>query len=304
MTPRIEEPLADAASWADWFRGQIPTLPLLRQSKRKIDEEATHATEINLHQLAEVVIGDPILTLRTLVQLQQSKKGETRELTSITSALMMLGIQPFLHQIHALPTVESALADQPVALKWLLSRVARARKAAHYAHDWAVLRRDINAEEVTVAALLYEINEILLWLFAPKLMFLMLSLRKRFPDHPIEVLQRKVFNTTDLELRDAAIARFNLPTILKELMNPQNAENPRTRTVLLATRLARHLGRKGWQHPKLEADIEAIEQLVHLNRELLLRRLDAPYEVWPRFGVPVPPTSESKDHPTKGNETQ
>ncbi|WP_217126622.1 HDOD domain-containing protein [Hydrogenophilus thiooxidans] len=303
MSARIEEPLADAASWADWFRSQIATLPLLRQTKRKIDEAAAHAAEINIHQLAEAVIGDPLLTLRTLVQLQERKKGETRELASITSALMMIGIQPFVRQIQALPTVESILVDSTVALKWLLSRVARARKAAHYAHDWAVLRRDINAEEVTVAALLYEINEILLWLFAPKLMLLLLSLRKRFPTHPIEVLQRKVFNTTDLELRDAVIARLNLPTILKELMNPNNEENPRTRTVLLATRLARHLSRKGWEHPKLESDIEAIEQLVHLNRELLLRRLGAPYEVWPRFGVPVPPTSESADNSMKGTAT-
>nr|BAL52915.1 hypothetical conserved protein [uncultured beta proteobacterium] len=303
MSARIEEPLADAASWADWFRSQIATLPLLRQSQRKIDEAAAHAAEINFHQLAEAVIGDPLLTLRTLVQLQERKKGETRELASITSALMMIGIQPFVRQIQALPTVESILVDSTVALKWLLSRVARARKAAHYAHDWAVLRRDINAEEVTVAALLYEINEILLWLFAPKLMLLLLSLRKRFPTHPIEVLQRKVFNTTDLELRDAVIARLNLPTILKELMNPNNEENPRTRTVLLATRLARHLSRKGWEHPKLESDIEAIEQLVHLNRELLLRRLGTPYEVWPRFGVPVSPTSESANNSTKGTAT-
>lgn len=302
MIPRIEEPLADAARWAHWFSSQIATLPLLKQSKRKIDEEAAHATEINLHKLAEVVIGDPLLTLRTLVQLQQRKKSETRELASITSALMMLGIQPFLRQIQALDTVESALADQPIALKWLLSRVARARKAAHYAHDWAVLRRDINAEELTVAALLYEINEILLWLFAPKLMLLMLSLRKRFPDHPIEVLQRKVFNTTDFELRDAVIEHLNLPTILKELMNPKNEANPRTRTVLLATRLARHLSRYGWQHPKLVADIEAIEQLIHLNREMLLRRLDAPYEVWPHFGLAIPPTCEQPltDETTKG----
>lgn len=290
MKVRIEEPLADAAAWAAFFTDQIPLLPILRQTKRRIGELTRHANEINLHALASLVIGDPLLTLRTLVMVHQRKKSSSRDLTGINSALMMIGIAPFARQIQEMETVEAFLEDDRNALTWFLSRVARARKAAHFAHDWASLRRDIEAEEVTVAALLFEINELLLWLYAPKLMALLVALRKRFPQHPIEVLQRKVFNTTDPELRDALIVRLQLPTILKTLMDPQQQEHPRVRTVLLATRLARHVAR-GWNHPQLLQDIEAIEAHLHLNRETLLRRLGVPFELWLALGVPIPPTA-------------
>jgi len=287
---RIDEPLADAQAWAEWFNAQITDLPLLRQTHRRIDELTRHAAEINLHELASVVLADPLLTLRTLVTVHQRKRAASRDLTGITSALMMIGIAPFTRQIGEMSTVETILADERNALTWLLSRVARARKAAHFAHDWSTLRRDIEGEEVTVAATLLEINEILLWLYAPKLMALLVALRKRFPSHPIEVLQRKVFNTTDSELREALINRLQLPTILKDLMDPTKNDNPRVRTVLLATRLARHVTH-GWNHPQLPQDIEAIEAHLHINRETLLRRLEVPYELWPTLGVPVPPTA-------------
>ncbi|GAB6050481.1 hypothetical protein JCM16106_13290 [Hydrogenophilus islandicus] len=300
MIPQIEEPLPDAGAWAEFFAQQVGSLPILRQSQRKVTEMAQVAGEINIHELADIVIKDPLLTLRTLVTLQQRKKSQSRELTAITSALMMVGLQPFIAQVKSLETVEAALSNDPTALKWLLSRIVRARKAAHFAHDWSLLRRDINAEEVTIAALLFEINEMLLWLFAPKLMQLMLALRKRFPNHPIEVLQRKVFNTTDHELREAVIQRLFLPRILKELMDPANEENPRTKTVLLATRLARHLSKSGWSHPHLPEDIEAIEKLIHLNREALLRRLEVPYEFWPVFGLTPPVTGEIPQPTAKG----
>ncbi len=287
---RNDEPLADAQAWAEWFNEQIPDLPLLRQTQRRIDELTRHAEEINLHELASVVLADPLLTLRTLVTVHQRKKQASRDLTGLSSALMMVGIGPFTRQIATMATVEALLADDGNALTWLLSRVARARKAAHFAHDWSMLRRDIEGEEVSVAATLFEINEILLWLYAPKLMALLVAIRKRFPNHPIEVLQHKVFNTTEQELREALINHLQLPSILKELMDPGKNDHPRVRTVLLATRLARHISH-GWNHPQLPQDIEAIEAHLHINREALLRRLEVPYELWPTLGVPIPPTA-------------
>jgi HD-like signal output (HDOD) protein len=85
---RIDEPLADAQAWAEWFNAQITDLPLLRQTHRRIDELTRHAAEINLHELASVVLADPLLTLRTLVTVHQRKRAASRDLTGITSALI------------------------------------------------------------------------------------------------------------------------------------------------------------------------------------------------------------------------
>jgi len=83
---RIDEPLADAQAWAEWFNAQVTDLLLLRQTHRRIDKLTSHAA-INLHELASLVLADPLLTLRTLVTVHQRKRAASRDLTGITRAL-------------------------------------------------------------------------------------------------------------------------------------------------------------------------------------------------------------------------
>ncbi len=288
---RLEQPLPDANAWASYFAERIDQWPILRHSKKALLACEGSEQDINQHELVRTILGDPLLATKLMVWAQRRRRSNSRELTTINRVLMMMGMRQFFSLIAAQTTIEEALVDQPQALAWLMSRIARAKKAAHYAHDWALLRRDIEVEEVVVAALLFEISEILLWLHAPRLMLLLVSLRQRYPHHPIDLLQRKVFNTTDVELRAALIDTLELPETLKHLMSSDHWDHPRARTVLLAVRWARRTA-KGWEHPGLEEDIALIEQLVHLNRESLLNRLAVPPEQWPRFGVPAPVTGE------------
>ncbi len=284
---RLEQPLPDANAWADYFAQRLDKWPILRHSKKALLAWEGSEQEINQHELARTVLGDPLLATKLMVWAQQRRRSGSRELTTINRVLMMMGMRQFFPFVAAQTTVEEYMSDQSKSMAWLMSRIARAKKAAHYAHDWALLRRDIEVEEVSVAALLYELGEILMWLFAPRMMALLLSLRQRFPHHPVELLQRKVFNCSDKELRASLIGALVLPEILKYLMNDEHWENPRTRTVLLAVRWARRTAR-GWQHPGLVEDVVLIETLVRLNRESLLNRLGVPVELWPKFGVPIP----------------
>ena len=295
---RLEHPLPDAAAWIRFFAERADKVPILRHTKRRLEELRPAAETLNAHVLSQVVLQDPLLTLRLMVTLQKRRPPDlrTRELTTIDRILLMLGIRAFYAECDRMTLVEEELADQPRELAMLLRLIARLRRAARFAREWALLRRDIEVSEVVVAALLHDITEVLMWLYAPRLMSLLIRLRRTYPAIPLEQLQRKVFNATEVEIRNGLIDALELPEILKKLLDDHLLENPRTRTVWLATRLARHLAH-GWNDPRIPADLDAIQELVHVNREILLKQLGAPEEAMARLlgpaGETTPPTQTS-----------
>jgi hypothetical protein len=57
------------------------------------------------------------------------------------------------------------------------------------------------------------------------------------------------------------------------LLDDRRAENPRVRNVKLAVDLARHTA-NGWNDPALPDDFRGIRNLLHVDQEALVRRLD------------------------------
>ena len=60
--------------------------------------------------------------------------------------------------------------------------------------------------------------------------------------------------------------------LLTALMDRAKADHPRVRNVTLAVDLARHSS-NGWDDPALPDDFAAIENLLHISHESLLRKL-------------------------------
>jgi hypothetical protein len=87
-------------------------------------------------------------------------------------------------------------------------------------------------------------------------------------------------NVSIAELQLGLVREFDLPQLLISLMDPVNAENPRVRTVTLATDLARHCA-NGWNDPALPDDYRAIGELLHLDQDTLLTRLNVPFDARP-----------------------
>jgi hypothetical protein len=56
-------------------------------------------------------------------------------------------------------------------------------------------------------------------------------------------------------------------------MDPEHAEHPRVQNVKLAVDLARHSA-NGWDDAAIPDDFKAIEELLHMNHETLIHRLD------------------------------
>lgn len=281
----IDAPLNSVDAYVDFLSAQ--NVPVLRRTVREFDALVAEQDSVSGKRVAAVVLADPLMTMKLLTTLQANRPAkQNHDITTIDRAIMMMGITPFFNTFSAMPTVEDTLAGHSNALIGVLKVIGRARRAAHYARDWAILRHDLDVDEVTVAALLLEAVEIMCWTFAPTLTLRVHEMQCANRWLRSAEAQRKVFGVTAQEIQVALVRAWKLPQLLVTLMDDANADNPRVRNVQLAADFARHL-EFGWDNDALPDDIAEIEKLVHLNREPLLARLGTPVEELYRFFPPA-----------------
>lgn len=287
--PRIHHALASLDDYVAAFSSA--PLPVLRRTAHELAAlEADHEA-ISGRQITAIVLNDPLMTLRLLVHQAKHRSGkQNHDITTIDRAIMMMGVTPFFRAFSDMPTLEDALADHRTALVGVLRVIARARKAANYARDWAIVRHDLDVEEITVGALLYDAADLLCWTFAPALTE-KVYVRQR-DDRTVRstVAQRDAFNFTANEIQLALSRAWRLPELLITLMDETAASNPRVRTVVLANALARHNAR-GWDNPAIPDDLDAIANLLRINRSQMIRQLAIPAEHAERLlpATPEPP---------------
>lgn len=268
----IEQPLPNSDAWIAFF--SQAELPILRSSFHELERLRENADDTNGRVLGRVILHDPLLTLRVLAYIEAHRRQrQTTDITTIDRAIMMIGITPFFRDFQSLPVIEEQLRDHPQALLGLLKAIARARRAAHWAHDWAMLRRDVDVDEITLATLLHDIAELLMWLFAPKLALQVRNAQLAQPQQRSAILQEEIYGAPLHQLKLALIQAWRLPALLIQLLDHRQAENPRVRNVKLAVDLARHAA-NGWNDPALPDDFKGIRDLLHINQETLVRRLE------------------------------
>ena len=280
----LDHPLPDLDDWILLFSNN--SLPVLRVTKRRLDEMRENLDGVDARELARVILQDPIMTVRVLAYIQPMRgRFLQHDITTIGGALLMAGIEPFFHRFENLPTIEGLLHDEdPHALLGVLHVIRRAQRAADYAQDWAIRRQDINMEEIRIAALLHDLAEILVWCFAPRLGLMIHKLQMLEPTLRSADAQKRVIGFTFLDIQLALCGVWHLPELLKTLIDDAHAEQVRVRNVTLAVRLARHSAH-GWNDPALPDDYREIGELLHLQPATVCRRL----------GIEVPPQFADQD---------
>lgn len=267
----VDAPFADLQAWVAYF--SQARLPVLRHTLHELDQLRANAEQVNGRVLSSIILQDPLMTLRVLAYIQEHRrKSQTSDITTIDRALMMIGIGPFFRDFDQLPLVEDSLKPYPKALLGLLKVIARARRAAHWAREWALLRHDLDIDEITVATLLHDVAEILMWCFAPNLAIRVREMQNRDRALRSSIAQQQVYNVDLHSLQLALAHAWQLPDLLAMLMDRGNADHPRVRNVALAVDLARHSA-NGWDDAALPDDYAAIEDLLHISHEALLHKL-------------------------------
>jgi HD-like signal output (HDOD) protein len=267
MRAMIETPPASLESWVEHLGGA--DIPVLRRTARELAALREREEQIGAREIAVLVLQDPLMAARLLAHVAGRRRPrQTTDITTIDRAIMMLGITPFFTAFEQLPIVEEHLAAQPKALLALLRVVTRARRAAHLARDWAMLRHDLDIDEIVLAALLHDIAEVMLWCLAPALA-LRLAPREAAQLAQAEA-QAEVLGVTVPALQQALCERWHLPQLLRALTNDARSASPRIRNVALAVALARDLA--GGKVPPEEA-FDAVGELLHLPAEAVMMRL-------------------------------
>lgn len=267
----IETPFASIDQWLGYFKQA--ELPVLRHTAKELDALRDNAESVNARVLASIILQDPLMTLRLLAHIEAHRRSsQNADITTIERALIMIGIQPFFHHFENLPTVEDSLNKHPRALLGLLKVIARARRATHWAREWALLRHDLDVDEITVATLLHDFAEIMMWSFAPSLALRVRDLQNRDRNLRSTAAQQTVYNVTLDQLKLSLAQVWRLPPLLTTLMDRANADHPRVRNVTLAVDLARHSA-NGWDDAALPDDYKGIGELLHLSHEAVLQKL-------------------------------
>ena len=267
----IEQPFPDLDSWVAYFHEA--SLPVLRHTVQELERMRENAENVGGRALSGTILRDPMMTLRVLGYIE-SKRGarQTTDITTIERAIMMIGIGPFFRDFQDLPRIEDQLRNHPQALLGLLKVVHRARRAAHWARDWAMVRHDLDVDEITLAALLHDIAELLMWCFAPGIALQAREMHIAHRHRRSAIIQTEVYGVPLYELKMALAETWHLPRLLTQLMDNEHAENPRVRNVKLAVDLARHAA-DGWSDPALPDDFKGIRELLRINQQSLVRRL-------------------------------
>lgn len=281
----IESPLPSVDAYVEFMSAQ--ELPVLRRTVSEFAALAAAREPLGAKQLAGEVLADPLMTMKLLTTLQARRTPrQNHDITTIDRAIMMMGVAPFFEAFGQMTTLEDRLAGHPQALVGVLKVIGRARRAAHLARDWAILRHDLDVDEITVAALLIDAVEIMCWIFAPALTQRVYEMQRGNRWLRRAEAQRQVFGVTAQEIQEGLVAAWKLPELLVTLMDPAHAMNPRVRNVLLAANFARHL-ESGWDNDALPDDVVEVAALVHLQPEQLLPRLGVPSEELHRFFPPA-----------------
>lgn len=261
----------DLDGWVAFFSQS--NIPVLRHTVQQLAELRDNANKCNARTISSVILHDPMMTLRMLAYIETKRsKNRSTEITTIERGLMMIGMEPFFNDFQNLPLVEEQLKGHPRALLGLLKVVARARKAMHWARDWAVYRHDLDVDEINVATLLYDFAEILMWCFAPGLAVLVADRQNADRTLRSVAVQTEILGVPLFQIKLALAQEWRLPQLLVTLMDQEHAEHPRVRNVKLAVDLARHSAH-GWDDPALPDDFKAIEDLLHISHEALMHRL-------------------------------
>ena len=282
----LQRPLPSLESWVSYL--SQADIPVLKRTARELTRLRENEENVTGRQVAGVILQDPLMTLRVLAYIEATRRtNQTADITTIDRAVMMIGITPFFAKFDGLPQVEDSLKEQPQALIGLLRVIARARQAAMFARDWAVLRHDLDIDEVIIAALLHDCAEILLWCFAPTLMLTVRTLQSENPRLRSAAAQQTVLGIRGTELQLALAKAWRLPELLLSLMDDTHVEHPRARNVIHAVNLARHSA-NGWDDPAIPDDIADIGKLLGISGASLMERLRRLVDIPPAEGGPKP----------------
>ncbi|MCL2075590.1 MAG: HDOD domain-containing protein [Betaproteobacteria bacterium] len=255
---------------------RVQELPVLRHTRQLLDEAREHMEVVNARDLSRIVAQDPLLAVRMITHSKVTRglgRALHNEISTIGSSIIMMGVEPFLHAFDNLKSLEEILQrNAPHALLEALKTISRSRNAANYAHRFALWRVDPDIQEITLAALLYDLAEILLYVLEPLQAMKVRAMLKANPGLRSVDAQKEVLGCTLADVQLQLCRNWKLPDLLLQLIDGRKTDNPKVKNVSLAVIFARHLA-NGWDDPAIPSDLSEIAKFLNTDMDTLENRL-------------------------------
>jgi HD-like signal output (HDOD) protein len=211
--------------------------------------------QLIIDHLSRVAERDPGITLRLLRTINSLQRQRLRtEITTLTHAQMMLGIDTLKGIPRGMKRAEDL--EPPLRARLFRSYMLACHRA-EFARDFARLRRDLDANEIYVVALLYDLGKMLLDQQMPAEMAKVREIRASRGMEPAEAQYVSLGFTLD-ELTVALARQWKLPQLLIDTLHGEAAQNGRSLGIIYAHRLIRAVDRHGWYGPPTHDLMEQI----------------------------------------------
>jgi len=151
--------------WVEYLKDKdIPVLPTTRAFLAALQEGGEDKRDsLSARDLTDIVYGDPYLALKLLRRAEERRSRQLgHDTTTPLAAVLQTGYDELQEIVAASPARDDLLPGCHTC-------ETRSVLAATIARAWANRRVDVSPDEVSMAALLVEIGELLLWHFAPEL---------------------------------------------------------------------------------------------------------------------------------------
>ena len=243
------------SQWAAYLKDKdIPVLPATQELVFALREQAsTAASEPSARELTDLVHNDPYLAVKLMRLAERSRSQRLgNETTTQLAAVLQAGVDELYELIAASPVVAQTHSG------WR-SSVSTVTLAASIARSWASLRTDTAPEQVSLAALLSEIGELLMWHFHPELPLAAIEEFTSGRAPRTAVAQQQTNGFTFRQLTLALTESWQLPALIGQLI--RGLDTPRSNIARIAIDTARHIV-YDYDNPAVPSDIASIRKIL------------------------------------------
>ncbi len=223
------------------------TWPVLAHTAKRLNQFAEQSDAVEVKQLTELILDDPAMAFRLLSDVD-SILDRPPTMTTVTSAILLLGIEPFFERYVGLSSVEQTLESNPLALQEYRRLVRLSRRAARLVGAFCVPCHDPDVGGLFLAGLLHALA----------------SLRDCV-ERPEQVITAKR-TLPDLAETGSILEAAGFPEPFARLITgDQERLDPQMRRVRLAILIASAL-ENGWSSPELADLLAELSALLGLSR--------------------------------------